>query len=342
MKFGPVPVGESVGCVLAHSLETPVGRMRKGRLLCGEDIAVLRAAGIDEIVVARLESDDVGEDAAAAAVAAALAGADVEVGNATTGRCNLFAAADGLTIIAAEVIDRVNAVCETITVATLPPFAIARRGQMLATVKIIPFAAPRAAVERCVAACARGTPLCVARLRTHRLGLVQTALPGTKASVLSRSRETIADRIAALGSVLTRETIVDHQPTAVARALAGQREASCNPILVLGASAITDRRDVIPAAVTELGGDVIHFGMPVEPGNLLLLAKIDENVAAWSSRLRAVAGAERFRLGAATAACRSAGDVRRYHGNGRRGLLLGEPAEGRPTRQRKRTGVPAQ
>ena len=42
---------------------------------------------------------------------------------------------------------------------------------------------------------------------------------------------------------------------------------------MFGASAIADRRDVIPAAVTGIGGEIEHFGMPVDPGNLLLIAR---------------------------------------------------------------------
>jgi molybdenum cofactor cytidylyltransferase len=43
-------------------------------------------------------------------------------------------------------------------------------------------------------------------------------------------------------------------------------------VIVFGASAIADRRDVIPAAVEAVGGAIEHFGMPVDPGNLLLVA----------------------------------------------------------------------
>jgi molybdenum cofactor cytidylyltransferase len=42
---------------------------------------------------------------------------------------------------------------------------------------------------------------------------------------------------------------------------------------VFGASAIADRRDVIPAAITDVGGTIEHFGMPVDPGNLLLIGQ---------------------------------------------------------------------
>jgi molybdenum cofactor cytidylyltransferase len=45
-------------------------------------------------------------------------------------------------------------------------------------------------------------------------------------------------------------------------------------MIVFGASAITDRRDVIPAALQEAGGTIEQYGMPVEPGNLLLIGQI--------------------------------------------------------------------
>jgi molybdenum cofactor cytidylyltransferase len=47
-------------------------------------------------------------------------------------------------------------------------------------------------------------------------------------------------------------------------------------LLIHGASAILDRRDVIPAAIVAAGGRIDHFGMPVDPGNLLLLGRIGE------------------------------------------------------------------
>ena len=46
-------------------------------------------------------------------------------------------------------------------------------------------------------------------------------------------------------------------------------------LLIAGASAITDRGDVLPAGIEAAGGSVEHFGMPVDPGNLLLLAHLD-------------------------------------------------------------------
>ena len=65
MKFGPVPVEDAAGAVLAHAARLPDGRLRKGIRLTEAEVARLQAAGITEVVVARLEDGDVDEDAAA-------------------------------------------------------------------------------------------------------------------------------------------------------------------------------------------------------------------------------------------------------------------------------------
>ena len=48
-------------------------------------------------------------------------------------------------------------------------------------------------------------------------------------------------------------------------------------ILVFGASAICDKNDIVPLSLKKNNGKIIRLGMPVEPGNLMLLGKIDHN-----------------------------------------------------------------
>ena len=67
---------------------------------------------------------------------------------------------------------------------------------------------------------------------------------------------------------------VPHEPRALAAALAEVQDAGAELTLVFGASAIADRRDVIPAALEAAGGRIEHFGMPVDPGNLMLIGTL--------------------------------------------------------------------
>ena len=71
MKFGDTPIDEAEGAILAHSVRLEKAVLKKGRVLSADDIDVLRQAGRTSVVAARLEAGDVGEDAAAAALAAA-------------------------------------------------------------------------------------------------------------------------------------------------------------------------------------------------------------------------------------------------------------------------------
>ena len=272
MDFGPAAPEAAIGALLAHGVKAGGVGLRKGRVLTEDDARALRAAGIDTVTVARLGPDDVPEDEAAATLARALAGAGVEVAAPFTGRCNLFARRAGLARIDARAIDAINAIDEAITVATLAHFAPVDPRSMLATVKIIPFAVPRAALETCVAAARGGVAL--AAFAPKRAALIQTRLPGTKPSVLESTEATTRARLAALGSTLEHARVCAHDASAVATELRAAAAAGYDPILAIGASAVVDRRDAIPAAIVAAGGEVLHFGMPVDPGNLLLIGRI--------------------------------------------------------------------
>ena len=156
MRFGTVPTAEAEGAVLAHSLSAGGARLKKGRVLRAAEIAALLAAGVAEVTVARLDPGDLAEDAAAEAVARALtAGAGLTMSAPFTGRVNLFAEAPGLLRVDRAAVDALNAVDPAITLATLPDWARVQPRQMVATVKIIPYGVPGAAVAAAVAALRR-------------------------------------------------------------------------------------------------------------------------------------------------------------------------------------------
>lgn len=272
MFFGPLALSDAEGAILAHSLRLVAIAFKKGRRLSADDVTALREAGISEVIAAKLSDSDIAEDAAAARIAAVVAGGSVQVAAAFTGRVNLFAEAHGLLRLAPTRIDAINEIDESVTIATLPDFAPVEPGQMLATVKIIPFAAPVAAVEQAEQIATDGPPpLAVLPYRPLSVALIQTRLPGVKDSVLDKTVTVTRERVEALGGTLIHESRCDHDEEALAGEIA--KAPAADLLLIAGASAITDRRDVLPAAIERAGGVVEHFGMPVDPGNLLLLAR---------------------------------------------------------------------
>ncbi len=277
MQFGRFPLSGAVGAILAHGIRQGAVSFRKGRVLSAEDVAALQDAGLSDVTIAWLEPGDVGEDEAATRVAAALAGAgrSVRAGAAFTGRTNLYARQAGLALIDAAAIAEVNARDEAITVATLAPYAKVAEGQMLATIKIIPFAARETSVAAVEARLGADEPaIRVAPFLPHRAALISTHLPGMKAALLDKSRQALDARLRPLGSSIQFERRVAHEIGAVAEAIDAAAAAGADPILLFGASAITDRRDVLPQALERAGGHISVLGMPVDPGNLLMAGRL--------------------------------------------------------------------
>ena len=280
MFFGPLPTAEALGCRLAHSLTTGSGRVRKGTRLDPAAVAALLDAGHDTVVVARVDGDDDDEDVAATRVAEALAGPGLRRSRASTGRVNLFAEGDGLLLVAREAVVRANRVAEGITLATLAENLSVKEGRLVATVKIIPFAVPRSDVDAVVAdlAAASAPPLALAPFRARRAALVHTTLPALRDSVIGKTSAVTRERLAARAITLVHESRCAHEETALARAVEAAAEARPELLLIVGASAIGDRRDTIPAALERAGGRVERFGLPVDPGNLLLIGRLGRTV----------------------------------------------------------------
>ena len=270
MKFGAVAPAEALGATAVHTIRQGALVLKKGTLIGAAEVAALQAAGIKDIVVARLEPGDVSEDLAAAEIANKVAGAGVHVDRAFTGRANLFAQSPGVLVVDKDAVDRLNRVDEAITLATLPAFKPVVAGEMIATVKIIPFAVGKN--ERDAAVAVVGEPLLrVAPYRIRKVGVVSTLLPGLAAKVIEKTLKITAERLSPAGAAIIAERRVPHESAALARALDEVLNEGAELVIVFGASAIADRRDVIPAALESIGGRIGHFGMPVDPGNLLMI-----------------------------------------------------------------------
>ncbi|MCH8926545.1 MAG: molybdopterin-binding protein [Proteobacteria bacterium] len=277
MIFGDTPLDQAEGAILAHSVKLGSIGFKKGRRLSAEDLAALGRAGIETVIAARLEAGDVHEDDAAGAVAAAILGEGLTASAAFTGRANLVVGRRGVLVVERARLDALNRVEEAITVATLMPFELVEPRQMAATVKVIPFAVPGETLERCLAAARAGPgPLVrVAALRPRPVGLIQTSLAGMKESLLDKTKAAVDARLAALDCAPADELRCAHSEAEVARAIETLIGRGAEMVLVSGASAIVDRRDVVPAGIVRAGGAIDHFGMPVDPGNLILIGHIE-------------------------------------------------------------------
>jgi molybdenum cofactor cytidylyltransferase len=280
MKFGSMPLDYARGGIMAHSQRVGATMIRKGALLDDAAIAALREAGRSEVICAILEPGDVPEDIAADRLATPLASPLIGRSRAATGRVNLVAEVPGLLRVNVPMIDQLNAIDEALTIGTLPDYAVVAPKDLIATIKIIPFSVPGTVLTVAeTVARQNGSPLSLHPFRHLKVGLVATELPGLKDSTTDKTIAVTEQRISQLTGSLLPPVRCPHDEQSVARALEELLAAGADMLLVVGASAVLDRRDVGPAGIVRAGGEIVHFGMPVDPGNLICVARIGNKPA---------------------------------------------------------------
>ena len=276
MYFGVIDTALAAGAILAHTTRLPGRVLPKGCVLQAEDITALLRSGRPTVVAARLEPGDVPEDEAARRLAEALLTPGLVLRLPGTGRANILAETSGLFRAERQHVDRLNALHDSLTLGTLADATPVAAGDMVATIKIIPFAAPACALAEASAFARTCTPLRVAPFRALTAGLVLTTLPGLKHSVLDRTALVMESRITSFSGRLLPPVICGHDDESIAAALAGLQALGVQILLIAGASAVVDRQDVAPRGIVAAGGEILHVGMPVDPGNLLCLGRLGE------------------------------------------------------------------
>lgn len=279
MKFGPVPLQAAAGLILGHNIAGLDGRraLRKGRALSALDVAQLTALGRSTVYVAEMAADDVAEDAAARRVAAAVAGSNLRCSGAASGRVNLAASVRGVLRVDASRLLQVNAL-PGITVATLASHSPVQARQLAATVKIVPFAVPDALVRACEEVAAAQPLLWLDAIPARRAAIILSGSAPASARIIADFEPALRGRLEALGATVNGVHFVALEDkggeAALAAMLRQQLDAGCEIILLAGETAIMDRADIAPRAVERAGGSIACFGVPVDPGNLLMLAYV--------------------------------------------------------------------
>ncbi|MDT6939888.1 molybdopterin-binding protein [Brucella pseudogrignonensis] len=273
MIFGNWPIEETEGAVLGYAIAAGSHNFRKGTLLTSDHIAVLKHHGLTHIFAARLEKDDLGENEAALAVGKLLISENLNAGPSIAGRVNLFAQHAGLFHANVSDIDAINLLDPRISIATLHNNCRVERGQMVATVKIIPFAIPKVLIEKLQGH--QSKAIDVRPFRATRIGLIQSRLPSIRETIFEKTKNLISSRVERNQGSVSVEHRVAHEQTALSSSI---REVAkdCDIILIFSASSIADEADIVPRAIINCGGEILRMGVPVDPGNLLVLAKLGD------------------------------------------------------------------
>lgn len=282
MKFEPVPLDEAEGKILAHNIARPDGRtaLRKGKPITPVDLEALRRSGSPRVYVAEPEPGDVDENSAARRIAAAACGSGLRIQGEALGKTSLVSCVSGVLRVDAWRLEEMNS-CPGLAFATLPDRSILHPDQVVASVKIIPYSLPASILAEAEKAAQGKTPVIRAlELKPARVGLVLVGLPAAQTRLVRSFEPALRRRIEKLGSHLSSMAFVamggEEDAALLAQALGSQIDQGQELILLAGETSIMDAHDTAPCAVENAGGQVVCIGVPVDPGNLLMLAYLQD------------------------------------------------------------------
>ena len=274
MIFGELPIQECKDCFLAHTLKLPQRTIKKGSIIGDEEFEVIRNANITKIWVAKLEPNDVHENKAASMLATSLENDRCRAEAAFTGRVNLFSTTSGIFCPDSDKINEINCVDSAITLATLESYSPILAGKMVATVKIIPFAVKQQQLQRAISLLdSTNKTLKIVPYKPYKIGVISTQLPSLKESVITKTLKNLEFRLRGTDAAIKWDLRVPHAIDEITKNLEYLYQEQAELIIIFGASAITDCADIIPASIEKSGGEILRFGLPVDPGNLLLYAQ---------------------------------------------------------------------
>jgi molybdenum cofactor cytidylyltransferase len=273
MKVEKVPLTEAVGHILVHNHAGPDGRkiLKKGQRLATEDLATLQTLGQTEVYVAILSEKDVDENEAARRLGRIMVGEGLTTSSATTGRVNLIAQVKGLFKVNVEALLAFNDRLD-ITLATIPNNSLVQPKTIVGTIKIIPYSVPKADLEAAEAVARRQRLLEVKPFVVQQAALITTGSAAARTKVVEAFTPALRERLAAYGTTMIEGPYVAEDEQEISEALHWALTSGAGMVLIAGETSIMDTDDITPRAIKAVGGEIVHHGVPVEPGNLMLLA----------------------------------------------------------------------
>ena len=274
MKILGLDPEESLGSVIAQTYNLPGKTISKGTFVTSEIVDYFKEFDVQTILCAVPANGDIHEDEAAEAISNAIDKNQIYVEKASTGRVNFKSQSLCLVRYERALIREVNLVDESIAFSIVEHNQLLAKNDLIATLKIIPFFTQKKYVDQVISILAKNELFKTHSLNKKKVSLIQTSFEWQKKSMFKATSNVTRNRLEALDCSLNEEKLICHDYKALCSEIRSSTGSGIDILLISGASAITDRSDYIPKAILSEGGEIIQYGLAVDPGNLLLIGKV--------------------------------------------------------------------
>ena len=275
MKFKLIPTIKSYSNILGHTIKLKNITLKKGKTINQNDINLLTKHKISSIYVGLLKKDDYSENLSAAKIAKHIISKNILEPIVNNGRADLFANKNGMLNINRESLIKINFTYPDVAVCSLKSYTLVKKGQLLGNVKILPYALNKKIIYKILK---DNSLKRIFQIIEKKLDKVAVIFTKSNKDYVNNNKilNALNDRLKKFGSKIISENICEHNHTDLCFTLGKLIKEKPQLILIYGETSISDNNDVVPRAIREARGKVLSTILPTDPGNLLLVGKIEK------------------------------------------------------------------
>ena len=272
-----IPVNKAVGMVLCHDITQIIpGKFkgpafRKGHKIVEEDIEKLKRIGKEYLFIWHPEEGKIHEEEASIRMSRAIAGKNIELTETVEGKTTLKSLTRGLFNVKSELLYEINSM-ENITIPCLPNHYKVEKGQKLSGVRIVPLMIEEEKIIKIEELCQKkGKVFHVKKYKALKVGIITTGNEVYNGLIKDGFGPLLRNKLSYFGAQIKGHILCPDNIEEIKKAINYFNKKEVDLIALSGGMSV-DPDDLTPGAIKESGAKVITYGVPVQPGNMFMLA----------------------------------------------------------------------
>ena len=274
-----VKVQDAIGMTLCHDITAMVdgfkgAAFKRGHVVTQEDIPRLLDIGKQHVFIWEENAGEIHEEDAARRLSQMTAVDGAHYGSISEGKIQLFADQDGMFRVDKALLAAVNRIGD-ITITTLPDHYPVKAGDRLASMRIVPLVTEERQIAEAEALCAGKQLYDLRPFKPLKVGIIITGSEIYHGRIKDKFERVARAKLAHYPAEILGVHVCDDELDMIVgagRALLAEGAE----LLIFSGGMSVDPDDLTPSAIREMGAEIVSYGFPSQPGNMTLVAYLDQ------------------------------------------------------------------
>ena len=274
-----VKVQDAIGMTLCHDITAMVdgfkgAAFKRGHMITQEDIPKLLNIGKQHVFIWEENAGEIHEEDAARRLSQMTTVNGAHYGSISEGKVQMFADQDGMFRVDKALLAAVNRIGD-ITITTLPDHYPVKAGDRLASMRIVPLVTEERQIAEAEALCAGKQLYDLRPFKPLKVGIIITGSEIYHGRIKDKFERVARAKLAHYPAEILGVHVCDDELDMIVgagRALLAEGAE----LLIFSGGMSVDPDDLTPSAIREMGAEIISYGVPSQPGNMTLVAYLDQ------------------------------------------------------------------